>query len=147
MNDAVRRAQNIGTFKAMLQACGVKDFATGLDYLTEDVYCDWPYKPIEAMPESMVGRETLRQFFEEGQAPLSGLNYGIQAIYELLDPDVLIAEYDSNARHLETGVPYRNKYLGIFHFRDGLISYWREYIDPGAIANMFADVARQQGQQ
>jgi ketosteroid isomerase-like protein len=125
------------TLTAMLEACGVKDFATGLDYLTDDVFCDWPYKPIEAMPESMVGRDTLRRFFEEGQAPMSGLNYGIQAIYELLDPDMLIAEYDSHAHHLESGVPYHNKYLGIFRFRDGRICYWREYIDPGAIAKMF----------
>jgi ketosteroid isomerase-like protein len=144
MNDAIRRAQNIDTLQSMLQACGVKDFATGLGYLTEDVYCDWPYKPIEDMPESMVGRETIRQFFEQGQAPMAGLNYSIQSIYELLAPDMLIAEYSSASRHLETGVPYGNQYLGIFRFRDGLISYWREYIDPGAIARMFADVASHQ---
>lgn len=137
-----RRDRNIEVFKAMLEACGRKDFDRGLYWLTEDVYCDWPYRPIPDMDEVMTGRETLKRFFIEGQKPFAGLNYRIDAIYELVDPDVLIAEYSSDSRHLATGVPYRNCYLGIFRFREGRICFWREYINPLAIKDVLDAVAR-----
>ena len=137
-----KRRRNSEIFEAMLEACGRKDFDTGLNWLTEDVYCDWPYLPIRDMQEVMVGRETLRHFFVEGQKPFAGLNYHIDAIYELVDPDILVAEYSSESRHLATGVPYRNRYLGIFRFRDGLVCYWREYINPMAIQEVFDAIGR-----
>lgn len=145
MTDEQKRERNKATLKAMLQACGVKDFDKGMSYLTEDVYCDWPYLPIPDMPDTMVGRDTLHKFFVEGQADFAGLSYEIQNIFDMLDPDLLIAEYDSHSRHLESGIPYNNKYLGIFRFRDGQISYWREYIDPLTIKAVFDAVQARQG--
>lgn len=137
VRDDDRREQNFRVLKAMLEACGTKDFDTGLQWLTEDVYCDWPYRPIPEMPDVMEGRETIRDFFVAGQAEFAGLNYRLMEVFRLLDPDMLIAEYASDSYHLASGVPYRNQYLGIFRFRDGQISYWREYINPLAIQAVF----------
>ena len=113
MNDQQRRDRNIAVFRAMLKACGEKDFATGCDFLTEDVRCDWPYLPIPDMSPVMVGRETIRSFFSAGQQPFAGLNYSIEQIYALLDADTLIADYSSHSRHLASGLAYNNNYLGI----------------------------------
>jgi ketosteroid isomerase-like protein len=44
-------------------------------------------------------------------------------------------------RHLATGVPYSNRYLGILRFRDGKACYWPEYINPLAMTEMFERVA------
>lgn len=136
-----RREHNSKVFLAMMNALGRKDWDAGFACMTDDVYCDWPYRPIPEMEEVMIGRDVVRAFFDNGQAPLAGLDYRIDQIYELLDPDALIAEYHSASRHLATGVPYSNRYLGILRFRDGKVCYWREYINPLAIKEMFERVA------
>ncbi len=117
----------------MLEALGRKDWDAGFACMTDDVLCDWPYLPIPEMSHEMRGRDTIREFFRIGQEPFAGLNYRIEQIHEQLDPSMLIAEYSSDSQHIASGIPYRNKYLGILRFRNGLVSYWREYIDPLAI--------------
>lgn len=141
MNDLERRATHIAVFRTMLAALGRKDWDGGFALMTEDVVCDWPYKPIPDMPSEMQGRETIRAFFANGQEPFLGLDYHIERIYELLDPDALIAEYRSDSRHRDSGIPYRNAYLGILRFRDAQVSYWREYINPQTISELFAALA------
>ena len=68
----------------------------------------------------------------------------ITDIYDLLDPDMLIARYRSDAVGRDKPVAYQNEYLGIFRFLDGKITFWREYNNPevahAAVAK-FADDA------
>jgi ketosteroid isomerase-like protein len=53
-------------------------------------------------------------------------------VHECLDPDELIAEYRSDAVVERNGNEYRNRYIGVFRFRDGKISHWREFHNPEA---------------
>ena len=76
---------------------------------------------------------------------MAGLDYRIDAIYESLDPDLLIAEYHSDSRHLATGIPYANRDLGILRFREGLVCYWREYINPLKVSEMLGRTAGDAG--
>jgi len=68
----------------------------------------------------------------------------ITNIYYLLDPDMLIARYRSDAVGRDKPVAYQNEYIGIFRFLDGKITFWREYNNPevahAAVAK-FADDA------
>lgn len=141
MTDPELRALNRAVFLRMLDALGRKDWDTGFACMTEDVCCDWPYLPIPDMAHSLVGRETVRSFFDAGQAPFAGLNYLVDAIHDLVDPATLIAEYRSDSRHLASGLPYRNAYLGILRFRAGQVCYWREYINPMTIKELQDAVA------
>ncbi|MGI9293510.1 MAG: nuclear transport factor 2 family protein, partial [Pseudomonadales bacterium] len=99
-------------------------------HLAEDVYCDWPYLPAPGLSESMTGKDNLRSFFEGGMSAFEPYKYKFTAIHAALDPNKLIAEYYSDSRHLSTGHPYGNKYISIFKFSDGKITYWREYLNP-----------------
>ena len=56
----------------------------------------------------------------------------ITNIYDLLDPDMLIARYQSDAVGREKPVAYQNEYIGIFGFVGGKITFWREYANPEA---------------
>jgi ketosteroid isomerase-like protein len=51
-------------------------------------------------------------------------------IYELKDPDTLIARYVGDCVGRDEEVRYANDYISIFEFTDGLISSWREYDNP-----------------
>jgi uncharacterized protein len=56
--------------------------------------------------------------------------------YDLLDPDALIVEYRCDTHRRETGVPYQNKYIAVVRFRDGLVSFWREYLNTLLVAQL-----------
>ena len=66
------RERNRAVFLQMMNALGRKDWDAGFACMTEDVYCDWPYRPIPDMDEAMIGRDVVRAFFDAGQAYLKG---------------------------------------------------------------------------
>ncbi len=134
---AVREANHAAMVEA-LKRLGTQDFQGACALLSEDVVCDWPYRPTPETPEEIRGRDAMEAFFSGGMLAFDPYDYEITAVFDLVDPNQLIAEYRSNSRFKPSGVPYRNKYLGIFHFRDGLISYWREYINPVIVAETLA---------
>ena len=68
----------------------------------------------------------------------------ITDIYDLLDADMLIARYHSDAVGRDKPVAYQNEYIGIFRFADAQITFWREYNNPEiahAAVALFADDA------
>ena len=141
---AQRRASNRDTMLEMLRRLGAQEWAPACALLSEDVVCDWPYRPLASMPGELHGRETLRAFFQNGMSGFEPYRYRVTQVYELLDPDRLIAEYHSNSRLLASGAPYQNFYIGIFRFRDGEISGWREYINPQIVAAVMATLGSSQ---
>ena len=56
--------------------------------------------------------------------------YPTAELHELADPDALVVEYQSDGLVRSTGKPYRNRYIGVFRFRDGRICAWREFHNP-----------------
>jgi len=125
-----RRQRNRALFEEMLRRLGSAQFEAACALLAEDVRCDWPYPPTPQGPEDLVGRNTVRAFFEGGMSAFAPYSYTIERIYDLVDPDMLIAEYSSHTRVLADGHPYGNRYIGILRFAGGAIAYWREYINP-----------------
>jgi ketosteroid isomerase-like protein len=66
----------------------------------------------------------------------------ITEIYDLADPNMLVARYQSDAEGRDKPVSYQNEYIAIFRFDDGKITYWREYNNPEvahAAVAQFAD--------
>lgn len=54
----------------------------------------------------------------------------ITDIYDLVDPNVLVARYRSHAEGRDKPVVYQNEYIGFFGFRDGKMTLWREWANP-----------------
>lgn len=66
----------------------------------------------------------------------------ITDVYDLVDPDTLVARYRSDAEGRDKPVTYQNEYIGVVQFRDGKITAWREYANPEisrAALALFAD--------
>lgn len=131
MNDEDRRAANRSTFEAVLATITAGEFEQLADYMTDDLEFDLPYGP-DFLPMPILGRETWNQMQLATFAMFRGFQNIPDAIYESTDPDLLIAEYHSQAEVVRNGNEYRNRYIGILRFRDGKISHWREYHDPRA---------------
>jgi uncharacterized protein len=128
-----QRQRNIEIFTTMLGHLGLQEYDLCGQYLSEDIYADWPYIPAPGCPDHLIGREPLLNFFRGGMADFEPFRYRIAEIHALLDPDKLIAEYSSHSRFPARDRPYSNRYCAVVHFRDGLISYWREYVNPETI--------------
>jgi ketosteroid isomerase-like protein len=54
----------------------------------------------------------------------------LQHVHDLVDPDVLIAEYTSEGEVTTNGNPYANVYIGVWRFRDGRVCGTKEFYNP-----------------
>jgi len=130
--------RNISVFTTMLGHLGRQEYADCGRYLADDIYADWPYMPAPGCPDHIVGREPLLEFFEGGMSAFDPYAYRITQIHEMADPKQLIAEYFSNSRFHPNGRPYSNRYCAILRFENGLVTYWREYVNPETIRLVMA---------
>ena len=121
---------NRDVFLRMLNALGRKEFDAFESCLDPELRCEWPYVVMAGFPTEMHGARRLRDALEVSFATFAPYSYQIVELHELADPDRLIAEYTSHSRYLPRDVPYSNRYVGIFEFRNGLITRWREYVNP-----------------
>lgn len=99
-----------------------------------------PWEP--AVPDS--DRDGFLQLLSMMFVMFKRFEITITDIYDLLDPNMLIACYRGDAEGREKPVAYQNEYIGVFRFVDGKIALWREYANPevahAAVAK-FADEA------
>jgi len=64
----------------------------------------------------------------------------LTAVHECLDPDLLVAEYESDGHVTHTGRPYRNTYIALWRFRDGKVCGVREFPNPMVTAEALVPV-------
>lgn len=126
-----RRAANRATFTAIMDAITRGDYAGLEPLVTDDLVFELPYGPA-AMPNPLVGRAPWMAMSTQTFAMFSSFTQHVDAVYDLDDPDALIAEYHSDAVVAHNGNAYRNRYIGVLRFRDGLVCAWREYHNPEA---------------
>jgi ketosteroid isomerase-like protein len=136
--DEERRAANEATFRELLRRNGSSRFEDAGRLLTEDVVCEWPYPPIPGLTEK-TGRDDIVAMFTARMGRMEDFRFTVTAVYPLLDPDTLIVEYTSDTRRRDTGIPYRNDYIAVVRFRDGLVSFWREYLNTILVAKLIPD--------
>lgn len=132
------RQHNISVFTTMLGHLGRQEYEACGRYLAPDIYADWPYIPAPGCPDHIVGREPLLAFFKGGMSDFDPYAYQITQIHPLVDPNQLIAEYFSDSRFHPNGRRYSNKYCAILRFEGGLVTYWREYVNPETIRLVMA---------
>jgi ketosteroid isomerase-like protein len=128
--DTMTTPANRSAFIAMLHALGTKDYDTFERHLDADLVCEWPYAVMDGFPTSMTGARRLRNALEVSWVKFAPYRYQILELYDLAEPDRLIAEYTSHSTYLVTNAPYENRYVSIVEFRNGRISRWREYVNP-----------------
>lgn len=136
---SARHAKLRQLFTDMLGALGRKDFDGFESYVAEDALFEWPYPPVDEFAGSITGRGAFRKFCEAGMADCDPYNYSIEAIYDLAEPDTLIAEYSSHSFHRLRGLPYSNSYLGILRYSGDRMIYWKEYINPLVVKRIYGD--------
>lgn len=130
-----RRAANRATFDAIMEAITSGEYGELESLVAEDLVFELPYGP-SFMPNPVVGRDAWMAMSQQTFAMFSSFVQHVDAVYDLVDPDTLIAEYHSDAVVTHNGNGYRNSYIGVMTFRDGLVCGWKEFHNPDATKAM-----------
>ena len=126
-----RRAANRATFTAIMEAISRGDYGALESMVTEDLVFELPYGP-SFMPNPVEGRAAWMAMSTQTFAMFSSFVQHVDAVYDLVDPDLLIAEYHSDATVAHNNNAYRNRYIGVLAFRDGRVCAWKEFHNPEA---------------
>lgn len=120
------REQNQQVLQAFMTAVGARDFASLETICQPDFVAELPYSD---PPRRLEGFAAYRDAIEIA-LEIFDFRLTLTALHPGLDPDLLIAEYTSDGIATPTGKPYRNVYIGLFRFRDGRLTWLREFYDP-----------------
>ena len=134
---AARRVMLRQLFTDLITAFGTKDFDRFESYMRPDTVFEWPYLPLKEFPERMLGGAEFRAAAEAGMRDCDPYGHVVDRFYDQLDPDMLIVEYHSDTTHLPSGKRYANKYLGIVRFEGERVVFWKEYVNPLPILEVY----------
>lgn len=111
-------------------AIGATDTNALRDMYADDYVLELPYSP--GGPVTVEGREAALAYVDEALTHVR-FTLTMREVHPSGDPDLVIAEYDSEGEIVATGAPYRNAYIGLWWFRDGRITRTREFYNPQAM--------------
>jgi len=132
-----RRLEVRELFTELITAYGQKEFDTFGSFLTEDTLFEWPYRPLADFPASMVGGEAFVAASREGMESCLPYGHKVDRFYDQCDPDTLIVEYHTATTHIPSNKAYANRYLGILRFEGDKVVYWKEYVNPLPILEVY----------
>jgi uncharacterized protein len=133
--DSATREANKQTLRRAIAAIGALDLDAVVSELHDEIRFELPYE--EAVPNS--GVDGIRTLLGSMFVMFAKFDLALTDIYDLLDPNMLVARYQGDALGRDKPVAYRNDYIGVFEFRDGKITLWREYDNPMVSAAMVAE--------
>jgi ketosteroid isomerase-like protein len=118
-----------------MQAAGLRDLDAMFDLLSDDVVVEMPF---ETHGYGVLDKAGFRQVMELVLSLYERFDIQFDRVFELQDGAGVVAEYRSDAVLAGSGVPYRNRYCGVFLVSDGRIRSWREYHDPTVVDRTMA---------
>src|ERR1700744_1844587 len=137
-DDAGTREVNKGVLRRAMAAVSALDTHAVLNEMSDSAVFSLPFEPLLRDTDMAGYRQLLTATF----TMFKKFDVTITDIYDLVDPNVLIARYRSDSEGRDKPVVYQNEYIGVFDFRDGKMTSWREWANPevshAAIAG-FAD--------
>jgi len=108
-----------------------------IEYFADDSVMELPFAP-GRMPKRYEGKDAILGFQVFARDSFSSFSMTVDAIHETADPNVVIAEHQSDGIVAANGRRYQNRYCTIFAFDDaGLVVSWREYYDAGVVVRAF----------
>jgi ketosteroid isomerase-like protein len=122
-------------FFAMIEQAlaGLADGDQFFDLFTDDVIFEYPYAFL-GFSSRIEGRAQLISHFSGYGDILTLDRMGDLIVHRTLDdPPVIILEYSSHGRGVQTGKPYDNRYVSVITIRDRKIVHWRDYWNPQTV--------------
>jgi ketosteroid isomerase-like protein len=125
-SDEAQRAENLATATRALAAISRMDIPAALAETHPDLAFELPFEKV--VPT--LDRAGFDELLTGVTADFQTFAMDIVEVLPGLDPNVLVVRYDGDCLARDGSFSYRNNYLGVLNFTDGLISRWREYENP-----------------
>lgn len=109
-----------------------------IDMLAEDAVMEFPFSP-PGMPTRLEGREALAHHLSLLGGLIAFDEFGDVQVYDCADPAIVILEFTANGRGLQTGAPYRQRYVSIIRTQAGRIVRYTDYWNPLAVLTAVGD--------
>ena len=114
---------------------GVAGLADGehfFDLLAEDVVFEYVIT-VPGYPRLVVGRSAVVELYRPYGDLLVLHRCFDLAVHHDREAGVVVLEYASQGRVVQTGAPYGNRYISVLSIVDRKIVHWRDYLDPLAV--------------
>lgn len=133
------RDANKRVLRRAMDAIGALDVDAVLAELHQDVLLQLPYE--EQVPD--LDKAGFGELFKVMFTMYRQFTITLTDVFDLVDPNQLIARYDGDCVGRAKEVRYANSYVGIFRFADGKITLWCEYDNPITTLKSLEDFAAQ----
>jgi len=128
---------NVERVEEILRLVGEMRVDELIECFAGDAVMELPFAP-GRMPKEYVGKDAIGVFQRSVRDTFSVFAMTVDAVHETGDPNVVVAEFRSDAVVRENGRPYRNRYVTFFTFDGaGRLTRWREYYDAGVVVKAF----------
>ena len=124
--DADRRAANRALLEHVISLYGTDRAGDLARCYTPDWVLELPFSD---PPRVLRGGAEVREYLAS-KLGIFVFTLSLTAVHECLDPDLLVAEYESDGHVAHTGKPYRNAYIALWRFRDGKVCGVKEFPNP-----------------
>ena len=135
MDPDTRRAANLERIRGYFDLIATGDVDALSPHWHDEIVFEAPFS-FTGKPSCTVGKQEVYDRLSASYGLVS-MAFHITAIYELIDPDRFLVEYDSDGDMLGSGEKYQNSYITLVELRDGLISRFREFYDSQRCAAAF----------
>jgi uncharacterized protein (TIGR02246 family) len=114
------------------------DMEAFADLFAEDAVLEMPFV-VDGLPARLEGREAIREFSTRaGGIPFEVVELRTVQVHQTSDPEVVILELVSIARHTTTGETFETPCIQVFRIRDGRIVLFRDYVGAHALPDVTA---------
>jgi ketosteroid isomerase-like protein len=127
--ESERRSGNRATVEKAFGLLSQQRHKEIAELITDDIDFELPYGPVQKAL-AVRGSDRWIALNDATWPAFARFSLAITNVYELVDPDMLVVEYQSDGEVRATKKPYRNRYIGVFRFRGGRICAWREFHNP-----------------
>ena len=115
--------------------------ADGLaDLFAPDAVIEFAFHGPPGTPVRLEGREAIREYSRRVMAsPLRLEDYEVAELYQVQDPEVVIAEVRAKATVTTTGRSLTTTSIQILRIRQGHIVLWRDFADPRVLEDVIGE--------
>jgi ketosteroid isomerase-like protein len=124
------------TMRRLLDLMLAKDTDAVADLWAEDGTAEFPFAT-GASPRRLAGREQIRGYLARLPELIHVREIHAFTVHHTEQPDTVVVEYTGNGHTVRTGKPYRLDYIVVITVQDGLITRFRDYWSPVAVAEAF----------
>lgn len=111
------------------------DFDQAIALFSDDIEVRLPFQDERTGFWSHAGgKDNVRQLFTGVASLFDPHPLYIDELLSATDGKTVIARYHGDFTARNTGKPYRNTYIAVFEFDDGLIRSWTEFHNPTVLA-------------